>query len=192
MCAWERATFPKLAALIPSGVAMALPKTRRFAPAEEGEVALLNHWYRDVVPSYRLLEPAECPAGFIGVEFETLSINAPAYIRWLAEQLRKRGGVIERRSVGALSEAFGEFGGVEVVVNATGLGARSLAGVQDETVEPIRGQTVLIRTKVTRCTMGGTRDGAAYVIPRPGGEAVLGGCYGVSRLSTRPTLSCDA
>jgi len=158
---------------------MALPKTRRFATTAEGEAGLLHHWYKDIVHDYRLLRPDECPAGFVGVEFGTLSINAPAYIKWLGVQLRQKGVQIERRSVTALSEAFDEFGGVGVVVNATGLGARSLAGVQDETVEPIRGQTILIRTNVTRCTMGGAKDGAAYVIPRPGGEAVLGGCYGV-------------
>ena len=161
---------------------MALPKTRRFATVEEGEAGLLNHWYKDIVKDYRLLNSSECPSGFIGVEYETLSINAPAYIQWLGTQLRQRGVEIERRSLFGLSEAFDELGGVRVVVNATGLGARSLAGVQDETVEPIKGQTVLIRTNVTRCTMGGVREGAAYVIPRPGGEAVLGGCYGVSWL----------
>lgn len=36
-------------------------------------------------------------------------------------------------------------GNVDLVVNATGLGAKSLLGVADDSVYPIRGQTVLVR-----------------------------------------------
>jgi D-amino-acid oxidase len=53
----------------------------------------------------------------------------------------------------SVDEAFEAFDGVSVVVNATGLGAKSLGGVEDQLVTPIRGQTVLIKTDVTDCTM---------------------------------------
>jgi len=64
-----------------------------------------------------------------------------------------------------LVEKFGlgpESGGrltVDLVVNATGLGAKSLVGVEDDTVYPIRGQTVLVKSdlaggKGKRCYMG--------------------------------------
>jgi D-amino-acid oxidase len=48
---------------------------------------------------------------------------------------------------------------VDLVVNATGLGAKSLVGVEDDTVYPIRGQTVLVKSdlaggKGKRCYMG--------------------------------------
>lgn len=59
----------------------------------------------------------------------------------------------QRRTLLSLDEAFEVYEGVSVVVNATGLGAKSLGGVEDPRVEPIRGQTVLIKTNVTDCTM---------------------------------------
>lgn len=85
-----------------------------------------------------------------------MSVNAPVYIRWLADELRKLGVVFERQALASLDQAFESFGGVSLVVNATGLGAKSLGGVEDPLVEPIRGQTVLIKTDVTDCTMDGS------------------------------------
>lgn len=94
----------------------------------------------------------------MGVEFETLSVNAPQYIVWLAQELDKLGVEIERRHLACLDDAFASFGGVDIVVNATGLGAKSLIGVEDKAVEPIRGQTILIKSDVQRCTMDGSSE----------------------------------
>jgi len=41
-------------------------------------------------------------------------------------------------------EAFCEKEPASIVVNATALGAKTLGGVEDETVLPIKGQTVLV------------------------------------------------
>lgn len=85
---------------------------------------------------------------------------------------------IVRARLSALSEAYdlpaALFGGGEgsgtvragTVVNATGLGAGGLVGVDDRTTYPIRGQTVLVRAPegyVKRCIM---QTGAFA----PGGE----------------------
>jgi glycine/D-amino acid oxidase-like deaminating enzyme len=53
-----------------------------------------------------------------------------------------------RRRVSSLDEAYDvpEFGPVDIVVNATGLGAKTLLGVEDGEVYPGRGQTVLVET----------------------------------------------
>lgn len=129
---------------------------------------------------YASLPPSKCPKGTVGVEFETLSVNAPKYILWLAANLEALGCKIERRTLNSLDDAFRLCSNVALVVNATGLGAKSLGGVQDELVTPIRGQTVLIKTDVKDCTMDASNpDAIAYIIPRPGGEAVCGGTYGV-------------
>lgn len=87
----------------------------------------------------------------------------------------------ERATVQSTEEAFGR--GFDILINATGLGAKHLKGVEDETVEPIRGQTVLIKTDVKVCSMDLTSDKASYIIPRPGGEAVCGGTYLVSGMN---------
>lgn len=63
---------------------------------------------------------------------------------------------IQRRRLASLDHAFDipGIGKVPLVVNATGLGARSLIGVEDTAVYPARGQTVLVRApEVSRCVM---------------------------------------
>ncbi|KAK4052589.1 hypothetical protein OIO90_004217 [Microbotryomycetes sp. JL221] len=177
ICDWERETFARLSELIPQGLAMKLP-ARRFAQTEQG---LLGHWYKDVLPRYQVLPKSKCPSNAVGVEFETLSVNAPIYIMWLHDELIKLGARFERRTLKSIDEAFelDQHSPVNVVINATGLGAKSLAGIEDQLVVPIRGQTVLIKTDVKLCTMDGSDPNRpAYIIPRPGGEAVCGGTYG--------------
>lgn len=58
----------------------------------------------------------------MGVQFSTLSVNSPKYIQWLRDELLSLGATFERKQVSALDDAFASFGGVDVVVNATGLG----------------------------------------------------------------------
>lgn len=98
-----------------------------------------------------------------------------------------------RKRVSTLDEAFAHFGPVNFVVNATGLGARSLLGVEDASVFPDRGQTVLVRAPgVTTCF--GVRDAdrpsdkATYIIPRPGsgGCVIVGGTNIKGEWSTLP------
>ncbi|BGP13373.1 D-amino acid oxidase [Rhodosporidiobolus nylandii] len=188
---WERRTFEELSKLIPSGEALALKETRRFADSEEG---LLEHWYQDLVPNYKHLPASECPPGAVGVSYDTLSVNAPAYIVSLARQLRSCGVTFGRASVNSLDDAFTLPSGAhaDIVVNATGLGAKSIAGIEDPLVEPIRGQTVLVKSSCVRCTMDSSNhDEPAYIIPRPGQECILGGVYGVGDwdLSVDPATS---
>jgi glycine/D-amino acid oxidase-like deaminating enzyme len=64
------------------------------------------------------------------------------------------------------------------VIVCAGLGARSLGGVEDKTVSAARGQTVILHAPWVH--FGATRrkswDGIfSYVIPRHGGNIVLGG-----------------
>ncbi|KAM0750306.1 nucleotide-binding domain-containing protein [Meredithblackwellia eburnea MCA 4105] len=185
ICDWEAETYGRLRELIPSGLAMTLPAIK-FAANEED---LLNHWFKDVVTSYEVLPPSACPPNTVGVKFESVSVNSPVYIQWLAAELKKLNVLIERRQVRSLDDAFLAFGGVSVVINATGLGAKSLEGVMDQAVEPIRGQTVLIRSNVKDCIMDDSGKGSAdaqsaYIIPRPGGEVICGGCFGVGDWDT--------
>lgn len=128
-----------------------------------------------------------------GVSFESYTLNPHRYNALLAARLRDRGIPIVRKRVSSLDEAFAHFGPVDFVVNATGLGAKSLLGVEDPAVFPDRGQTALVRApNVDICF--GVRDAdfpagkAVYIIPRPGsgGCVIVGGTNIKGEYSTLP------
>lgn len=124
---------------------------------------------------YQILDSSLCPPGAVGVQFDTLSVNAPQYCQHLLKECLALGVQTERKTLESVDECFAD--GADVLINATGLGAKHLKGVEDELVEPIRGQTVLIKTDHVRCSMDMSGLTSSYIIPRPGGEAVCGGTY---------------
>ncbi|MEV8561640.1 FAD-dependent oxidoreductase [Streptomyces sp. NPDC051917] len=97
-------------------------------------------------------------------------IDMPVHLGWLRERLAKAGGAIEAREVTDLAAVP-----APVVVNCTGLGARSL--VPDPAVRPVRGQLVVVENPgVTTWFTSVDHSSAAstYFIPQPGG-LLLGG-----------------
>lgn len=84
------------------------------------------------------------------------------------------------------------------MINATGLGARSLLGVEDPKVFPARGQTVLVKAPQVRQCMS-AKDSSrmpstglqTYIIPRPGpdGHVILGGTFLKDNYSTLPDMA---
>ena len=96
------------------------------------------------------------------MEFETVIVNPEVYLPWLKSELESRGVQFSRRRVKSLDEACELAGESGVVINATGLGelhnnperrrthepdvlgARSLFGVEDTKVYPVRGQTIIV------------------------------------------------
>ena len=89
-------------------------------------------------------------------KWKSYVINAPAYTLHLANLARSAGIPILQRRLSSLDEAYNlpDIGSVNLVVNGTGLGAKSLVGVEDELVYPGRGQTVLVRAPgVKVCVM---------------------------------------
>jgi len=137
--------------------------------------------------------------------FTSVSINVPKYLSYLLRKIREHDGVVVRAALpveqgldAALKEAIkicasaqrvgtNTNGKVDVFVNATGLGARTL--VPDPAVYPIRGQVVLVRGEAKQVTTCQGIDASgekyiAYVIPRiGGGRTVLGGCNEKGRWS---------
>ena len=97
--------------------------------------------------------PANAPYAH---KFSSFTLNAPEYIKHLAQKARGRGIRIIRRRLTSLDQAYAlpEIGHVGLVVNATGLGAKSLGGVKDDKVYGARGQTLLVNApEVKRCIM---------------------------------------
>lgn len=77
-------------------------------------------------------------------------MNAPQYCLWLEAELRKLGVSIERRSLSSLDDAFASFGGVDVVVNATGLGASLSYSLGLHATDPFRRRQVPHRCRGRR------------------------------------------
>ncbi|TFY59351.1 hypothetical protein EVJ58_g5838 [Rhodofomes roseus] len=154
----------KMWELTPQGLAMELPSRVFFTTNED----LSQLWYKDLVKDFRVLDPSEVPAGLQGgIAFKTFSINPELYLPWLQSELLARGVEFVRRKVHSLGEAAALAGPNSVLVNATGIGARSLIGVEDA-------------DSSSRSRSGRGNPGeATYIIPRPSppGEVLLGGTF---------------
>ena len=129
---------------------------------------------------------AEIPLKYkSGVTYDSLCINGPEYLLHLARQVRNHGIVIRRHRLSSLDEAYDLYSHIDILVNATGLGSKALLGVEDETLFPAKGQTVLVRApNVKTCynhRLGWGTDIRRYIIPRPGpeGQVICGGSYNV-------------
>lgn len=146
-------------------------------------------WYRAMFDDFRELSAEELPAGIAsGCEFGSVCINTMLYLPWLVGQCRANGVALRRAHVQHVSEAAGLLllshtgrgKAVDIVVNATGLLASRLGGVEDAAVHPVRGQVVVVRNEAPfMLTMSGTDDGPdelTYIMTRAaGGGTVIGG-----------------
>lgn len=133
------------------------------------------------------MDKEEVPDGAVaGVAFTTVSLNPQLYLPWLRTELATRGVIFLRKKVDSIQEAAELAGPAGVVINATALGARSLIGVQDTAVYPIRGQTILAYAPRVQeflsypLGLGSVPTGqATYMIPRPApyGHVLMGGTF---------------
>ncbi|KIJ66215.1 hypothetical protein HYDPIDRAFT_109202 [Hydnomerulius pinastri MD-312] len=189
---WEKETFDKFWDMIPSGMVKKLP-SRIFADKEGSALEL---WWKDLVREFRALDPSEIPAPWkLGVGFYTISVNPQEYIPWLKSELVSRGVTFEQRQVRSLEELRPLVGTDGVLVNASSLGSRSIIGVEDTKLFPIRGQAILVQSPRLQeflalkgydsSTQGGE---ATYIIPRPGTKypdtVLLGGTFQVGNWDT--------
>lgn len=137
-------------------------------------------------PFVRRLTAEETPSGYAtGFEIDGFSIEPARYLPWLTDRLHQLGGSVTPHSVDRLEDLEGD-----VVVNCSGLGARTLTG--DDSLYPIRGQVVAVPNP-------GIGDGVsdesdpdriAYVYPRSR-EVILGGLReaGLSALVADPLVT---
>jgi D-amino-acid oxidase len=150
-------------------------------------------WFRDLVNDvsavaywliwqFRKVPEEELPVGVkAGLSLTTISINPQIYLPYLQSQLLSLGAVFIRRHLSHIDEAF-SIGSARplAVVNATGLLACKLGGVEDKDVYPTRGQTILVRNECSKMYFRSAQrlgEEPTYVIPRAfGGGTILGGC----------------
>ena len=162
--AWSSTTFTELARLAKddrTGVAM-----RHGTEVHRERVA--DPWWASAVPT--LTRVTALPGPYVDAwTFEAPVVEMPVYLRWLVDRIEELGGTLTRMALNALPEGDG----AEVVVDATGLGARRMAG--DTSVTPVRGQVVLVeQIGLDRWWLDSSGPGPVYVVPRSH-DVVVGG-----------------
>lgn len=106
-----------------------------------------------------------------GHSYSSFVLHAPKYLAHLAALCAERSIPIIRQRLSSLDEAYDHpsIGSIDLVINATGLGARWLPGVEDGKVYPAKGQTVLVRAPgVKTCYM--SVEGGFNVAPGQAGD----------------------
>jgi D-amino-acid oxidase len=121
-------------------------------------------WWRSAVPD--LTRVTATPPPYVDAwSFRAPVVEMPVYLRWLVRRFTEGGGTLTRMALNALPEHAG------VVVNASGLGARLMAG--DPDVTPVRGQVVQVEQfGLDRWWLDA--EGPTYIVPRSS-DVVVGG-----------------
>jgi len=137
-------------------------------------------WAR-AVQGFRQARADELPAGYPGGHvFQAPVIDTRIYLDYLVHQVSAQGGEILTRTLSSLAEAFAHS---TVVVNCSGLGARTLVGDQD--LHPARGQAIRIKHTGFRRVLLDEEgpNQLAYIVPRTH-DIVLGGTFQEHNWST--------
>jgi len=152
---------------------------RRYWDSDSIEKLSAEPAWKDIPRDFRVIPQNELPEGYAaGVAYTTLSVKPGTYLPWLEGQVKARDVAFLHRVVGSIEEAAAIGGPDCIVINATGMGARTLLGVADPDAIPIRGQTLFVDApRAKECFTATTRDAIAYVIPRPDGTVTLGGTF---------------
>jgi D-amino-acid oxidase len=103
-----------------------------------------NLWYKALMPGYGVIPLSQLPPGVtFGAEYISIAMNLLRLLPWLKEKLLGKGV----KSIQAEIKNIGEARNItcsQVIVNASGIGAKTLAG--DDNVLTIRGQTMFVNS----------------------------------------------
>lgn len=140
-----------------------------------------------ILPSSRLLAPAEVPDGFAsGWRYTAPIVTMPVYLDYLVERLTAAGAAID------IGEPVTSLRSLDapLIVNCTGIGARDL--VPDPAVVPLRGQVVIVSNPGIADFFRHPSDGvdSTYIFPH-GDVVLLGGTSeeGAWDLAPRPSVT---
>lgn len=141
-------------------------------PSDEKLNSLESYLYDlSFIPSNDLPDGVE-----YGIEFITWNFNCPKFLVNFQAFLQSQGVTFERKRLANIREAF--TGDVKVVFNCTGLGSRTIGGVNDERSIPYRGQVVVIKAPhIQENILKWGNDKPTYLIKRPDSndQLILGG-----------------
>jgi len=172
---WAAATYDMLSILsVRPETGVALVRGR-----ELFRQARPDPWWSAAVP--RLRRVRDVPPGYAdGYEFAAPVVRMPAYLPWLLDELAAAGVTLRVTTVTDLATVP-----ADLVVNATGLGARELAG--DTDLVGVRGQVVRVADPgLAGWTLDEDHpDGMVYIVPR-GTDVICGGTALDGDESTEP------
>ena len=121
-------------------------------------------WWRSAVPNLDHVPP---PDGYGDAwSFVTPVVEMPVHLAWLAGRVEDLGGTVTRLNLASLPV------GPDVVVNCSGIGSRLLAA--DATVQPVRGQVVIVSQVGLEQWFLESATPPTYVVPRAH-DIVVGG-----------------
>jgi D-amino-acid oxidase len=131
-------------------------------------------WWLKAIPDsgYAAVPPDQLPKGYKnGWRTEVPLMETPRYLPFLLDRLKQYGGQVI--SGEQITDVSPYLGGEDLVVNCTGMGSRAL--MQDESLQPVRGQIAVIRTSQVRDILVDA-DEPIYLVPREDG-CIVGGTY---------------
>lgn len=105
-----------------------------------------------------------------GWSYDSLLFDTPVYLPWLLSRLDEKHVAIQQLAIKSFDEVPPDF---DVVVNCTGLGAKSLGN--DDAVYPVRGQVIrLAPNGFDKVVIDANDDSVVYVVPRSH-DIIVGG-----------------
>ena len=164
---WGEATFYKLQSLLNLDAGV-------FA-IEGIEYSTKDPWFATFLPNYQRKGDM--------IKYQTIAINPEKYLNWLEEQYVSKGGKIVMATISHINECFSE--NVDIVINCSGLGSKTLGGVCDSNVFATSGQVILVEAPHINRSVSRFSD-ATYVIPRGNGTVVLGGTFQEDNYDVEP------
>jgi D-amino-acid oxidase len=147
-------------------------------------------WQR-IVPGFRRATAAEL-ASFGGHYIDGFAMRLPVidmsiYLGWLEQRCAERGARLVERSIDRLEDMRDE---ADVVVNCTGLGARTVS--DDARLFGVRGQIQVVQAPdVSTFVIDDAHDAPTYIIPRSH-DVVLGGTEETHVYDTAPSVATAA
>ncbi|GAB7366785.1 hypothetical protein MBLNU230_g0736t1 [Neophaeotheca triangularis] len=150
-------------------------------------------WYSTYLPAFRALSPSELPKGTLsGNTFKAYTIDPSLTLPYLHHQLQTHHSILfHQQTLPSLSIIREQFPKTPLIINASGLGAATLA--HDPHVHAIRGQTILLNCASTPQTAALASEihfrrgnEYTYFIPRRYhvDSAILGGIEDPGNFST--------
>ncbi|KAG1140651.1 hypothetical protein G6F37_006417 [Rhizopus arrhizus] len=146
------------------------------------------YWTKKLYDNFQIIPKKDLIAGAShGYSFSSFTANVPKYLKWLLETFKSLGGRIERRSVESIEQVIRQYQKADIVINCTGLGSSKLKDVEDTTLCPVRGQTVLVHAPHIK-TQYYDDDSVCwtYIIPRDDGQVICGGTIDPVNRATAP------
>lgn len=136
---------------------------------------------KSYLQDYEEIAEKDLPKGSeYGIRFLAWNFNCPKFLASFKDYLQQQGVVFYRKHLTHIVQAYISERDTKIVFNCTGIGARSIRGVEDKNVYPARGQVVVIKAPhiMENCLSWGERE-PTYIIKRPfsNDQLILGGYY---------------